>query len=149
MAENILRHMARPEMREPGATAVREGGWALRAMVGMWLGTGAERWQAESKRIVEMFLTWFDDYGALLAPYTSHTMPRVPFMVLLTVNSFARYLLIEDDARVKQLIMAVMDDLVEHCLGPDGIFFYKELPSLQRTAPTPRRLRPTDTDLPA
>ena len=140
VAENILRHMARPEMRTPGATAVREGGWALRAMVGMWLGTGEERWQAESKRIVEMFLTWFDGYGALLAPYTSHTMPRVPFMVSLTVNSFARYLLIEDDARVKQLIVAVMDDLIEHCLGPDGIFFYKELPSLQRTAPTPHAL---------
>ena len=37
VAENILRHMAQPRMREPGASSVREGGWALRAMVGMWL----------------------------------------------------------------------------------------------------------------
>ena len=64
-------------------------------------------------------------------------MPRVPFMISLTVCSFARYLLIEDDERVKQLIVSVMDDLIEHCLGPDGVFYYKELPSLQRTAPTP------------
>ena len=33
-----------------------------------------------------------------------------------------------------------MDDLLEHCLGPDGLFFYKELPSLQRSAPTPHAL---------
>ena len=140
VAENILRHMARPEMSSPGATAVREGGWALRALVGMWLGSGDERWKLEATRIMEMFLDWRTRYGALLAPYTSHTMPRVPFMISLTVNSLARYLLIEDDARVKQLIVEVMDDLIEHCVGPDGVFFYKELPSLQRTAPTPHVL---------
>jgi hypothetical protein len=116
---------------------VREGGWALRAYVGLWLGTGEQRWRDESRRLIEMFLDWHDEYGALLAPYTSHTMPRVPFMISLTVNSFARYLLIEDDERVKKLIVSVMDDLIEHCLGPDGVFYYKELPSLQRTAPTP------------
>lgn len=140
VAENILRHLDRPEMRQPGSTSVRENGWALRAMVGMYLGTGDERWQTEARRIVDMFLEWFSRYNALLAPYTSHSMPRVPFMIALTVNSFARYLLIEDDERVEQLIVQVVDDLVEHCLGPDGIFYYKELPSLRRTAPTPHVL---------
>lgn len=137
IGENIQRLMQLPQMKEPGAIAVREGGWALRAYIGLWLGTGEQRWREESQRLIEMFLNWHDEYGALLAPYTSHTMPRVPFMISLTVNSFARYLLIEDNERVKQLIVAVMDDLIEHCLGPDGIFYYKELPSLQRTAPTP------------
>ncbi len=140
VAENIMRHMQRPEMNQPGATAVREGGWALRAMVGMWLGTGENRWREEAERIAENFLGWYATYGALLAPYTSHTMPRVPFMVSLTVNSLARYLLIERDERIEQLIVAVMDDLIEHCIGPDGLFFYKELPSLQRSAPTPHAL---------
>ncbi|MEM7131816.1 MAG: hypothetical protein AAF702_36215 [Chloroflexota bacterium] len=137
VAENIMRHMERPIMKEPGETAVREGGWALRAMIGMWLGTSEQRWRDEAERIVEMFLVWHQQYGALLAPYTSHTMPRVPFMISLTVNSFARYLLIDKEPRVERLIVNVMDDLIEHCIGPDGIFYYKELPSLQRTAPTP------------
>lgn len=137
VGENIMRHMARPEMRQPGAAAVREGGWALRAMVGLYLGTGEEKWRAEAKRLVEMFLAWRETYGALLAPYTSHSMPRVPFMISITVNSFARYLLIDDDERIKQLIVEVVDDLLEHCIGPDGVFYYKELPSLRRTAPTP------------
>jgi hypothetical protein len=140
VAENVLRHLERPHMRTPGATSVREGGWALRAMVGMWLGTGEERWKREAQRLVNMYLDWFDRYGALLAPYTSHSMPRVTFMISLTVNSFARYLLITEDreerSRIGQLIVGTVDDVLEHCLGPDGIAYYKELPSLRRTAPT-------------
>jgi hypothetical protein len=119
---------------------VREGGWALRAMVGLWLGTGDEKWKTEARRIVETFLVWSEDYHGLLAPYTSHSMPRVTFMISLTVNSFARYLLIEDDDRVKQLIVSSVDDLLAHNLGPDGIFYYKELPSLRRNAPTAHAL---------
>jgi hypothetical protein len=137
VAENILRHLARPELSTPGEAAVREGGWALRAMVGMYLGTGETRWKDEARRLVEMFLAWYEQYGALLAPYTSHSMPRVPFMISLTANSFARYLLIEDDPRVKRLIVETIDDLLENCIGPDGIAYYKELPSLRRHAPTP------------
>ena len=140
VAENVMRHMDRPEKKEAGATSVREGGWALRAMVGMWLGTGEERWREEANRIAELFVQWSEGYGALLAPYTSHSMPRVPFMISLTVSSLGRYLLIEDEARIETLIVEVMDDLIERCLGPDGIFYYKELPSLQRTAPTPHAL---------
>jgi len=136
VAENIMRHMAQPRMRQPGASSVREGGWALRAMVGMWLGTGEKKWKAEARRLVDTYLDWYDEYGALLAPYTSHSMPRVTFMISLTVNSFARYLLIEDDERVKKLIVETVDDMLEHCIGPGGISYYKELPSLRRTGPT-------------
>ena len=136
VADNINRLMTLPALSEPGATSVREGGWALRAMVGMWLGTGEEKWRAEARRLVDLFLGWSASYHGLLAPYTSHSMPRVTFMISLTVNSFARYLLIEDDERIKKLIVEVVDDLIEHCLGPDGIFYYKELPSPRRFAPT-------------
>ncbi len=41
---------------------------------------------------------------------------------------------------MKRLIVETVDDLLAHCLGPDGIFYYKELPSLRRTAPTPHVL---------
>ncbi len=136
VAENIMRHMAQPRMTTPGEASVREGGWALRAMVGMFLGTGEERYRAEAKRLVDMYVDWFDRYGALLAPYTSHSMPRVVFMISLTVDSFARYLLIDQDQRVKDLILRTVDDMIQHCLGPDGIPYYKELPSLRRPEPT-------------
>jgi hypothetical protein len=140
VAENISRHLEHPNMNTPGATSVREGGWALRALVGMWIGTGEERWREAARRLITMYLGWFAEFGALLAPYTSHSMPRVPFMISLTVNSFARYLLIEPEGelaeRVKALIVGTVDDMLAHCMGPDGIAYYKELPSLRRTAPT-------------
>ncbi len=140
IGENILRHLEKPAMKEAGATQVRESGWALRALVGLYLATGEERWKEESSRIVHLLCGWFENYSALLAPYTDHTMPRVPFMVNLTVNSLARYLLIDDDERVRGLIVAVVDDMIGHCLGPDGIFYYKELPSLQRSSSLPHAL---------
>ncbi len=140
IGHNILRHMALPHMRTPGEAAVREGGWALRALIALYLGTGAPYWYQEATRLAQMFLDWYDEYGALLAPYTSHTMPRVPFMISITVNSLARYRLLDDDERIGTLIVEVVNDLLAHTLGPDGITFYKELPSLDRTAPTPHFL---------
>lgn len=140
IGRNILRHMELPHMRQPGAAAVREGGWALRALTGLYLGTGAAEWKQEATRIAELFVSWQQEYGALLAPYTSHSMPRVPFMASITVNSLARYLLLDNHQEVKSLIVEVVDDLLRHTLGPDGITFYKELPSLGGTAPTPHFL---------
>ena len=140
VAENILRHMAQPPLSDPGEASVREGGWALRAMVGMYLGTGRKRWADEARKLAGLLLQWHERFGALLAPYTSHAMPRVPFMIALTVNSLARFLLIADDERVRKLIVATADDLLAHCLGPDGIFYYKELPSLRRPYATPHVL---------
>ena len=140
IGRNILRHMALPHMQQPGAAAVREGGWALRALVGLYLGTGAAAWKREATRITELFVIWQREFNALLAPYTSHAMPRVPFMASITVNSLARYLLLDDNQEVKALIVQVVNDLLHHTLGPDGITFYKELPSLGHTAPTPHFL---------
>ena len=136
VAENVLRHLRKPAMREPGASSAREGGWALRTLVAMVQETGEERYRSEARRIVDQYLTWHEQFGGMLAPYTNHSMPRVPFMIAIAANSLARYLLIEDDDRVERLIVETADDLIEHCLGPGGILYYKELPSLRRPAPT-------------
>ncbi len=61
---------------------------------------------------------------------------RVPFMISIALNSLARYLLVDDDDLIKRLIVQTADDMLEHCLGPDGVLYYKELPSLCRPAPT-------------
>ena len=87
-----MRHMAQPHMSTPGDAQTREGGWALRAMVAMALATGEERFSTEASRLVELFMSWDQLFGGMLAPYTSHTMPRVVFMISLTINSIARYL---------------------------------------------------------
>ncbi len=140
VAQNIMRHMARPIMRREGKTSTRENGWALRAMVSMFLATGEEKYRKEARRIVELFIEWNEKYGGLLAPYTDHSMPRVVFMNAITGNSLARYLAIENDRNVEKLVLEIADDLIEQCLGPDGIFIYKELPSLAHPSPSPHAL---------
>jgi len=140
VAENIMRHMALPEMRTPGEAAVREGGWALRALVGMWHATGEESWKAEAKRIAHLFVEWFRCFGGLMAPHTDHTLPRTPFQNSITAVSLGQYLLVEDDPAVRELIVAVVDDMIEHCTGPDGVFFFSEFPAAQLAAPTPHVL---------
>ena len=136
VAGNILRHLERPEMQDPGAAQAREGGWALRAMVSMFQATAEPKYREAIDRLVKLFVAWPEQYGGMLAPYTSHSMPRVPFMISIALNSLARYLLVERDSRVEQLILETADDLLAHCLGPDGVLTYKELPSLRRHAPT-------------
>jgi len=140
VADNIMRHVSRPALRREGETSTRENGWALRAFVTMYLATGEERYRKEAKRIVGLFLSWFDRFGGLLAPYTDHSMPRVVFMNAITGNSLARYLMIEEDERVKALVVRIADELIEHCLGPDGVFYYKELPSLRLPHTSPHAL---------
>ena len=90
IGENIMRILQQPQFTQAGSTSVRENGWALRAMVGMWIGTGEDRWRIEARRIVDLFLAWMDAYDGLLAPYTSHSMPRVVFMTSLTVTQSRR-----------------------------------------------------------
>jgi len=104
--------------------------------VAMVQATGEKRYRSEARRIVDQCLAWHEQLGGMLAPYTSHSMPRVPFMIAIAANSLARYLLIEDDDRVKRLIVETADDMIEHCLGPGGVLYYKELPSLRQPAPT-------------
>jgi hypothetical protein len=138
VAANIMRHAATPVFRREGETSTRENGWALRAMVAMYLATGEESYREEARRIADLFVRWHGRYGSLLAPYTDHSMPRVVFMNSITGNSLAHYLLLEDREEIRRLIRQITDDLIAHCLNPDGIFYYKELPSLRTgSCPTP------------
>lgn len=140
VGENILGHLRRPEFGRPGQLSTRVGGWALRALAALARDTGEPRWREAAGEIVDLFAAWQREQGGLLAPYTSHSMPRVPFMIALTANSLARAGAAAGRPDVGELVLAVARDLEENCLGPDGIFIYKELPSLRRSAPTPHVL---------
>ena len=71
-------------------------------------------------------------HGTWLSPYTDHTLVRVPFMITVAVNGLMCYHRVRPEERVERMVVRAMDDLIEHCLMPDGRFYYKELPSLQR-----------------
>lgn len=132
IGRNLLRQLERPAFRQPAGSSARETGWALRALAALFRETGDDAWLRPAASIVEQFRDWQRQYGAWLAPYTDHTLARVPFMIAVAASSLMRYYWVTKDPTVGELIVAAMRDLIEHALLPDGRFYYKELPSLQK-----------------
>lgn len=139
IGENILQHVEE-ELDEIGSYAVRETGWALRAFRALYRETHEDRWLEPCHEIADEFRRWRDEYGAFLAPYTDHTLVRVPFMTGIALSSLMRYYWLTEKEEVADLILNELDDLIEHALQDDGLFYYKELPSLQRRAASPNAL---------
>lgn len=137
IGENILRQLERPRYQGEGGINARETGWALRALVALYRETGDARWLGPAERIIGHFEAWKRQYGGWLAPYTDHTDIRVPFMIAIAVGSLMRYDRICPEARIKGLVVAAVDDLLENCLLENGLFYYKELPSLRRSGTNP------------
>ncbi len=131
VGENILRQMARPEYREAAKSSTRDMGWALRAMLALYRETGDERYRQSAAPIVELFKRWHAERPGLLAPYTDHSEARVVFMNSLTLVSLARYERRFPDPALRRLILEETDDLLRTMRNANGLFVYKELPSLE------------------
>ncbi len=132
VGRNVLRHLERMMARGVGAFAARETGWAIRTLVALHEETHEEAWLEPAETIVGHFEEWMDEHGTWLAPYTDHTLARVPFMISVAVSGLMCYYRARPEERIERMVLQAMDDLIEHCLMPDGRFYYKELPSLQR-----------------
>ncbi|MFO7946642.1 MAG: glycoside hydrolase family 127 protein [Armatimonadota bacterium] len=132
IGENILRHLETISMEQGGMFSARETGWALRSLVALFQETHEKKWLDPADEIVGHFDRWMQQYGTWLAPYTSHTLVRVPFMIAVAINSLMRYWHVRPEDRVKEMIVTAAEDLVENALMYDGLFYYKELPSLHR-----------------
>lgn len=137
IGRSILRQLDALAEGGMASNTIREEGWALRALVALYRATEDPSWKQAADSLVDRMAAWERQEGGLLSAYLSHTRIRQPFMIALTVNSLARHLEIRDSPEIRELIVRAMDDLIEHCLGPDGLFTYKELPSLQWVAPMP------------
>jgi hypothetical protein len=135
IGENVLRHFEE-KFDEIGTYQVRETGWALRAFAALYRETHEDRWLEPCHDIYEAFQQWQDEHGAFIAPYTDHTMVRVPFMTGIALSSLMRYYWLTERDEVADLVVDELDDLVANALQDDGLFYYKELPSLQRRSAT-------------
>ena len=134
IGENILRHLERPVFHQKGEISARETGWALRTLTALFIETNNEKWLEKCEWIVGHFVEWKEEFGFWLAPYTAHTVVRVPFMISIAVNSLMRYYRVRPSERIKEMILSAVTDMLDTCRNPDGLFYYKELPSLQMTA---------------
>lgn len=132
IGENVLRRLATPEFQQKGEINARETGWALRTMCALYQETYDERWLRECDWIVGHFEAWEQEYGHWLSPYTDNTTIRVVFMISIACVSLMKYYRIRPQEKIKGMILRAVDDLLENCLEDTGLFYYKELPSLQR-----------------
>ncbi|MCD8090755.1 MAG: glycoside hydrolase family 127 protein [Clostridiales bacterium] len=134
MGENIIRNLSKPRYNKKGGVNARETGWALRSLCALYAETNDPKWLAPCDDIVEHFTAWKEEYGRWLAPYTDHTVIRVPFMISIAIISLMRYYSISGSENIKDMIISAAEDLTENAYLDSGYFYYKELSSLKRNA---------------
>ena len=132
IGENVIRLLDTPMYAVPGEANARETGWALRALIALYVETNDKKWLSKCDWIVDSFITWEKQYGNWLAPYTDNTLIRVGFMISVAVGSVMRYYRVFPREDIKEMLIRAVDDLVDNCLLDNGLFYYKELPSLAR-----------------
>lgn len=132
IGDNVLRLLDTPMYAKPGEANARETGWALRALVALYVETSDEKWLGKCEWIINSFKVWEREYGNWLAPYTDNTAIRVGFMISVAVGSVMRYYRVFPDEEIKGMLIRAVDDLIENCTIGNGLFYYKELPSLAR-----------------
>lgn len=131
IGENYLRHIQAEQYRQVGRYQARDLGWMLKALVALYRESGQTRFLEAGTGIVERFKEWQRSMGGFLAPYTDHAQIRVPFMIAIAVNALKVYHQATGDDSVKELILNEVDALLEHALLDNGLFYYKEFPSVQ------------------
>ena len=132
IGENVLRLLDTPMYAKPGEANARETGWALRTLTALYVETADKKWLEKCEWIVNSFKVWTEEYGEWLAPYTDNTTVRVGFMISVAVGSLMRYYRVFPGEDIKNMILSAVDDLIDNCMLDVGLFYYKELPSLQR-----------------
>jgi hypothetical protein len=132
IGENVLRLLNSPALQKPGGANARETGWALRTLTALYQETGEEHWLGKCEWIVGHFEEWKKEYGLWLSPYLDHTSIRVVFMISIAVCSLMRYYRVRPSERIKNMMLEAVDDLLENARLENGLFYYKELPSLKR-----------------
>ena len=132
IGENVLRLLETPMYQKSGEISARETGWALRTLTALYVETHDKKWLAKCEWIVGQFREWYEKYGGWISPYTDNTLIRVGFMISVAVGSLMRYYRIFPEESLRQMMIAAIDDLVDNCLMENGLFYYKELPSLNR-----------------
>ena len=137
IGENVQRLLETPIFEKSGQANARETGWALRTLTALYVETNDDKWLEKCDWIVGHFKEWKEEYGLWLAPYTDNTAIRVVFMISVAVCSLMRYYRVSKNEEIKLMILDAVDDLVENARLDNGLFYYKELPSLKRLGNNP------------
>lgn len=132
IGENVLRLLDTPMYQVPGEANARETGWALRSLTALYIETNDSKWTEKCGWIIKQFEIWKETYGEWIAPYTDNTLIRTGFMISVALGSLMRYYRVFPSESLRELMLDAVDDLLENATLPYGLFYYKELPSLNR-----------------
>ena len=132
IGDNVLGLLEKPEYQKAGEANARETGWALRLLTALYIETSDEKWLRRCDSIVEHFRQWYGEYGCFSAQYTDNTLVHTGFMIAVAAGSLMRYYRVQPSEALKELIMNAVDDIYDNCILDNGLFYYKELPSLMR-----------------
>ncbi len=132
IGENVRRLLETPPYQVSGENNARETGWALRSLTALYIETRDPKWLEKAEWIIGHFQNWTETYGSWISPYTDNTLIHVVFMIAVAMGSLSRYDRVFPSDKVKKMLLDAADDLVDNCLLPNGLFIYKELPSLNR-----------------
>lgn len=132
VGDNVLRLLNTPAYQKPGEANARETGWALRTLTALYIETNDKKWIEKSEWIVSHFMQWMEEYGSFAAQYTDNTLVRTGFMISVAIGSLMRYYRVFPSDSLKELIMFAVNDIYDNCRLDNGLFYYKELPSLAR-----------------
>jgi len=128
VGENIMRYI---EKLGPGGYSVREIGWTLYNVLGLYEETCDDKYLAVARKLVENIGRWAENEDGLRSPYTLHFVGHSVFMSAITLIALKRYHLITGDKIAERIIIGESDRLIEEALSPEGIFYYKEFPSVR------------------
>lgn len=137
IGENVTRLLETPMFKNVGEANARETGWALRTLTALYIETNDEKWLEKCDWIVGHFEEWEEKYGLWLAPYTDNTAIRVVFMISVAIGSLMRYYRVRPQKKIKGMILRAVKDLCDNARLENGLFYYKELPSLKRLGNNP------------
>ncbi len=137
IGENVTRLLETPMFENVGEANARETGWALRTLTALYIETNDDKWLEKCDWIVGHFEEWENKYGLWLSPYTDNTAIRVVFMISVAVGSLMRYYRVRPDEKIKGMILRAVKDLCDNARLENGLFYYKELPSLKRLGNNP------------
>lgn len=137
IGENVLRLLEKPEYKNAGEANARETGWALRLLTALYIETNDKKWIEKCDWIVGHFKSWQEEFSNWSAQYTDNIYARTGFMISVAVGSLMRYYRVFPSEELKKLIMDAVDDIYENCGLDNGLFYYKELPSLRRNGSNP------------
>lgn len=114
--------------------SAREAGWALFSFVALYLETHDEVWLNYCDRITYSFYEWEKREGSFITLYTNHSTVRTPYMTSVAINALKSFYNVRPSEELKGLILRAAEDMVNHCISEyTGLFFYKELPSVNHS----------------